>query len=149
MRTYTCRKCGKKYESDGLTEGLCNDCLMDKLDKYHQVREYLWEHPGTNASTLAAECGCTVREVMQWVREDRFMLTDGSKILLYCANCGTKITSGVYCKECQGKIARNEAAAEKSARLRAKSESMFGTSISGNTSDDGSMRFLYNKNQKK
>ncbi len=148
MGVYTCRKCGKSYEADGLTEGFCHDCLQDHLDKYHQVREYLWEHPGSTAAIVAKECDCSVRQVMQWVKEDRFMLTDGSRVLLFCANCGAKITSGVYCTACQAEMAKEKAAALKYSKFKQRAESMYGVALNRQAPEDESMRFLHTRNNK-
>ena len=142
MSTYTCKKCGKKYEAAGLTDGFCEECLMDHLDKYHQVREYLWAHPGSTASEIADACDCSVRQVMQWVKEDRFMLTDGSRVLLYCANCGKKIISGVYCPACQAAMAKDEQAKAKSAKMQQRMNNMHGTALNTQNPEEGSMRFL-------
>ena len=147
MRVYTCRKCGKQYESAGLTDGLCEECLMDQLDKYHQVREYLWEHPGSTASDIAAACNCSVRQVMQWVKEDRFMLSDGSKVLLYCANCGRKILSGIYCPACQEAMAKEDQAKAKSDRMVQRLNHMRGVTLNRPNADEGSMRFLNKNNE--
>ncbi len=149
MRVYTCRKCGNKYEVEGLTDGLCPDCLAEHLDKYHQVREFLWTHPGSTASEIASACECTVREVMHWVKEDRFMLSDGSKVLLYCANCGNKILSGVYCAACKAAMEKKEIASAKSAKMMQKLNHMHGVSMERKKADDGSMRFLNKANKNK
>ena len=146
MRTYTCRKCGEQYEAAGLTDGLCEKCVMEHLDKYHQVREYLWTHPGSTASEVSTACDCSVRQVMQWVKEDRFMLTDGSKVLLYCANCGKKITSGVYCAACKAAIEKGEIEAARTARLTQRLNNMKGIAVGSHNTDEGSMRFLNNLN---
>ena len=149
MRVYTCKKCGKKYESAGLTDGYCDECLMAQLDKYHQVREYLWSNPGSTASEIATNCDCSVRQVMQWVKEDRFMLSDGSKVLLFCANCGKKITSGVYCSACQAEMRKEEQNKANSARMIQRLNNMHGTTLNDKNVDDGSMRFLNSRNNKK
>ena len=149
MRVYTCRKCGKQYETFGLTDGLCDECLMEHLDKYHQVREYLWSHPGSTASEIATACECSVRQVMQWVKEDRFMLTDGSKVLLYCANCGAKITSGIYCAACKALAEKNQLAATQTERMIQRLNSMHGVSMEHPQPKDGKMRFLSGDDKKR
>ena len=149
MRVYTCRKCGKQYETAGFTDGLCDECLMEHLDKYHQVREYLWSHPGSTASEIATACECSVRQVMQWVKEDRFMLTDGSKVLLYCANCGAKITSGVYCAACKALAEKNQLAASQAERMIQRLNNMHGVSMNHPQPKDGKMRFLSGDDKKR
>ncbi|MBQ9359911.1 MAG: hypothetical protein IJT96_02610 [Lachnospiraceae bacterium] len=143
MSVYTCKKCGKKFETKGFTDGFCEECAADYQDKYHQVREYLWKHPGSNASAVAKACDCSVRQVMQWVKEDRFMLSDDSRVSLYCEICGTKIFSGRYCAACQTKAERKAKDDALSARIRQHTENMHGTTVERPSADDGRMRFLH------
>lgn len=143
MGIYTCRRCGKQYESNRLTSGICDDCTAEALDKYHQVRDYLWRHPGTTASDIAKACDCNILQVMRWVKEDRFMLSDDSRIALYCEICGRRIVSGRYCEACRAKHEKKEKTEAESARLQQRSASMHGTATDKEKSDDGKMRFLH------
>ena len=143
MSIYKCKKCGKKYEAKGFTDGFCPECLADYQDKYHQVREYLWAHPGATASTIASACGCSVHQVMNWVKEDRFMLSEDSKVSIYCEICGSKITSGRYCSKCQAIAERQAKEQAKSDRVKKHSQNMHGTSMQKPAGDDGHMRFLH------
>ncbi len=144
MGIYTCRKCGEKYESNRLTDGLCDKCAVEYMDKYHQVREYLWNHPGVTASVIAKECGCNVTQVMQWVKEDRFMVSNDSRVRLYCEICGKAIMSGRYCADCQSEAERRAKAEAANARIKEHMEQRHGTSLRQNRAD-GEMRFLNNK----
>lgn len=143
MGIYTCRKCGAKYESKRLTDGFCEKCAIEYMDKYHQVREYLWNHPGVTASDIAKACDCNVTQVMNWVKEDRFMISADSRVHLYCEICGKKISSGRFCPSCQveaDKRAREEAM---NAKMKEHLEQRHGTSVKQKRAD-GEMRFLKN-----
>ena len=142
MGTYVCRKCGKKFESKTLTDGFCHECLAEFLDKYHLVREYLWEHPGSNASEISKACEVSVHQVMEWVREDRFMLTNDSKVFIYCEVCGVKITSGRLCERCSKVEAREQKSKDAVRRAKAKAEERQGVAVAKYDGDDGKMRFL-------
>ena len=143
MGIYTCRKCGKKFESKRLTDGICEECAAAKRDKYHQVREYLWHHPGSTASEIAKACECNVGQVMKWVKEDRFMLSDDSRVSLYCEICGTKILSGRYCDSCRADAERQAKLDAKTARIMQHTQNMHGTATDNGSHDDGHMRFLH------
>ncbi|MBO6147338.1 MAG: hypothetical protein J6O70_07175 [Lachnospiraceae bacterium] len=143
MGIYICRKCGRQFEAKFLSNGYCDDCNTEYYDKYHQVREYLWNHPNTTADVVAKACDCSVHQVMIWVKEERFLVSEDSKVFLYCENCGKKILSGKYCPECQAVAARNEQEAARASRIRQHSEQMHGTSVKKPDQDDGHMRFLH------
>lgn len=143
MRVFTCGKCGNKYETDTITGGLCPDCLAEYRDKYHMVRDYLWQHPGSTASVIADTCGVSVHQVMAWVKEDRFMVTADSKVQIYCEGCGAKIISGRYCERCKAQAERKDKELENVRKAKKKAEAVHGTALGRHGSaDDGRMRFL-------
>ncbi|MCR5775716.1 MAG: flagellar protein [Lachnospiraceae bacterium] len=143
MSVFICRKCGKQFEPQFLSDGLCEECAAGVLDKYHQVREYLWEHPGSTASTIAKACDCSIHDVMIWVKEDRFMVSKDSKVSLFCENCGTKIYSGRYCAKCQAEMEKRAALEKKNEKTLKHINQMQGTVVRPKA-DDGQMRFFNN-----
>lgn len=142
MAKVICRKCGRVFEASLQSGAMCDECRADHMDKYHQVREYLWEHPNTPAATVAKDCGVSVHQVMIWVREERFEVSDESKIILYCANCGTRISTGKYCARCAVEAAKYAKKQDDELRLRRRAENMKGISMSRKSGEDGEMRYL-------
>ena len=72
------------------------------------------------------------------------MVSNDSRVRLYCEICGAPIVSGRYCAACQAEAdrrAKNEAA---NAKIREHMEQRHGTSLKQGRSD-GEMRFLNNK----
>ncbi len=145
MALLTCRKCGKKFEAFYLSDEFCDACTAELADKYHEVRDYLWEHPNSTADTVAKACDCSVRQVMRWVKEERLEVSENSKVSLYCENCGMKIFSGRLCRNCQlaaGKAAEESAHAK---RMEERATRMHGTSGKSGTDENGKMRYLGNR----
>ncbi|MCR5486173.1 MAG: hypothetical protein K6F35_01440 [Lachnospiraceae bacterium] len=142
MALRTCQKCGKTYEATLLGGGLCESCNNEQMDKYHEVREYLWNHPHSTASSIAKACGVSVHQVMLWVKDDRFEVSDDSKVSLYCENCGMKISSGHLCAACQASASKKAQAEALEERMRFHAENMHGTSVGTKKSEDGRMRYL-------
>ncbi len=143
MAVLTCRRCGRIFEAHYLSDEYCGECSTQVADKYHEVRDYLWDHPNSTADAVAKACGCSVRQVMRWVREERLEVTEGSKVSLCCETCGTKIFSGRFCENCRkaaGKAAAESAHAKK---MEERAAQMHGTGLGPKRdADDGKMRYL-------
>ena len=43
----------------------------------------------------------SVKQIKQWVREERLSFTEESQITLECENCGAKILTGRFCEKCK------------------------------------------------
>ncbi len=143
MASRTCKRCGKEFEATLISNGLCADCASEIQDKYHQVRDYLWDHPNTSASVVARDCNCSVHQVMRWVKEGRFLVSEDSRVFLTCENCGRKIVSGIFCDSCAKAIEVRKKTAAEQERLKARSESIHGLSAHQPDHDEGHMRFLH------
>ncbi|MCR4908025.1 MAG: hypothetical protein K5985_04280 [Lachnospiraceae bacterium] len=142
MARLTCRKCGKLFEALYLGDEYCEDCSAAVKDKYHEVRDYLWDHPNSTASTVAKACGVSVHQVMLWVRDERLEVSEDSKVSLYCEKCGTRILSGRFCSACQKAAGK---AAEESARAKQREEHashIHGTGMGPKGGEDGKMRYF-------
>jgi len=80
---------------------------------------------------------------MKWLRDQRIEVTPGSAIKLTCQRCGSMITTGKYCKDCNTKIANN--LHELQAALMPREErNLFSMVIDKNFANHGSMHFLQN-----
>ena len=47
------------------------------------------------------------KQIKQWIREDRLVLSEPSPDGVLCENCGTPICSGRYCDACKNRMANN------------------------------------------
>lgn len=79
---------------------------MKKLDeKYAQVKEYIYDHPGASINEVSEENDVSVNQIKKWVREERLSFSEDSAVGLACEGCGKMIKTGRYCKECKMKLA--------------------------------------------
>ncbi|MFW6006791.1 MAG: hypothetical protein ACOC4G_04395 [Bacillota bacterium] len=69
-----CADCGKLHT---YPTRLCKDCLERKIERYKKVKNYLWDHPNSNIEQVSEETGVKREKIIQFVREDRFIVTDG------------------------------------------------------------------------
>lgn len=83
---------------------LCPACVADLEEKFQEVKEYLRANPKSTLSVIAEENNVSVKQIKQWVREERLTFTEESQITLDCEMCGAKILTGRFCDKCKASI---------------------------------------------
>lgn len=108
MDVRNCRMCGKLYNFIGGTyRNLCPNCIEKMEKKFDEVKEYIEEHKAATINEVSEECDVSSRQIEQWIREERLMISDDSPIGIRCERCGATIRSGRFCERCKNKIANN------------------------------------------
>lgn len=108
MEVKNCRGCGRLFN---YLQGpqLCPGCMADLEDKFQQVKEFLRENPKAPLNVIAEENDVSVKQIKQWVREERLTFTEESQITLECESCGGKVLTGRFCDRCRTSL-QNELA---------------------------------------
>lgn len=103
MEVRTCRSCGRMFNYvSGRT--VCPACA-DKLEKkFQEVKQYVRETPHATLQEISDTIGVSVKQLKQWVREERLCFSDDSPVGLECENCGAMIKTGRYCSECKTRL---------------------------------------------
>ena len=104
MELMNCRNC-KKLFNYITGEKLCPACKALMEDKFQEVKRYIEENPRENINQVAETCDVSIRQIKNWVREERLSFTEDSLVGLECERCGRMIHSGRFCKECAGGLA--------------------------------------------
>ena len=108
MDVRNCRMCGKLYNFiGGPYRNLCPNCIEKMEKKFDEVKEYIEEHKAATINEVSEECDVSSRQIEQWIREERLMISDDSPIGIRCERCGATIRSGRFCERCKNKIANN------------------------------------------
>lgn len=100
MEVKNCKGCGRLFN---YLQGppLCPACVNDLEDKFQHVKDYLRENPRAQMTQIAEDNDVTVKQIRQWVREERLTFTEESQITLDCENCGAPILTGRFCNKCR------------------------------------------------
>lgn len=106
MNLATCRGCGRLYNVIS-NRRLCPDCARRLEDKFQDVKEYLNKHPNASVNVVSEACDVTVKQIKEWVRDERLSFTYGSADALTCDSCGEKILTGRFCVDCKQKMQNN------------------------------------------
>ena len=108
MDVRNCRMCGKLYNFiGGPYRNLCPNCIEKMEKKFDEVKEYIEEHKAATINEVSEECDVSSRQIEQWIREERLMISDDSPIGIRCERCWATIRSGRFCERCKNKIANN------------------------------------------
>lgn len=106
MNVSNCRGCGRLFNAIS-NEQLCPECRKKLEDKFQGVKAYLEEHPNSSLEEVSRENEVSVKQLKQWVREERLSFSEASVVGIDCENCGKLIRTGRYCDACKSKIATN------------------------------------------
>jgi len=104
MEVSNCRSCGRLFNVITNSK-ICPSCKQKQEDKFQKVKEYLRENPNASINVISLECDVSVKQIKEWVREERLIFAEGSADGVECTQCGKLIRTGKYCDECKSKLA--------------------------------------------
>lgn len=106
MEVRNCRQCGRLYNYiGGSYKNLCPSCINKLEDKFAVVKEYIEDNKMATISEISEECEVSVKQLEQWIREERLCFTEDSPIGIACESCGATIKSGRFCDKCKSTMA--------------------------------------------
>ena len=103
MEVRNCRGCGRLFN---YLQGqqLCPACMADLEDKFQEVKEFLRDNPKAPLNVISEKNDVSVKQIKQWVREERLTFTEESQITLECEACGGKVLTGRFCDKCRTRL---------------------------------------------
>ncbi len=105
MEVINCRGCGRLYNAVGSSrKRLCPQCMNKLEEKFAQVKEFLRENPKSSIEVVSKENDVSVKQIKQWVKEERLTFVEGGASGITCEKCGKMIHTGRFCNECKFKI---------------------------------------------
>ncbi len=104
MEIVTCKYCGKLFN---YIQGqrICPACAKKMDEKFMEVKKYVYDHPKVEINELSHELDVPIRQIKQWIREERLCFSEDSPIGIECECCGATIKTGRFCKKCKDKLA--------------------------------------------
>ncbi len=104
MDVRSCRNCGRLFN---YLQGnpICPACKKKLEDKFEQVKMYIRENNLASMQQISDANDVSVKQLKQWVREERLTFSDDSPVGIECENCGALIRTGRYCAKCKNNMA--------------------------------------------
>ena len=106
MEVMNCRGCGRLFNYIG-GQQLCPACKDQLEKKFMEVKEYIREHPEKNISQVSEDMDVSIRQLKNWVRQERLIFSEESKVMIECEQCGASIRTGRFCEKCKKNMADN------------------------------------------
>lgn len=104
MEVRNCKGCNRLFQYLG-GPVICPACKEELEKKFAEVKEYIYKNPGASITQVSEANDISVKQIKQWVREDRLVLSTPSPDGVLCEQCGTPICSGRFCASCKSKLA--------------------------------------------
>ena len=104
MNVTNCRGCGRLFNVLN-NEKLCPACRKELEEKFQEVKKYLQENPNSTMEVVSREMNVSIKQIKQWVREERLILSEASEAGITCESCGKMIRTGKYCDACKANMA--------------------------------------------
>ncbi len=110
MEVTNCRDCGRLFNYMGGAR-LCPACQKKLEEKFQEVKAYLEENKNATVEQVSEELDVSVKQIRQWIREERLSLSTAGADGIVCEQCGTPICTGRFCEKCKAEMANTFAGA--------------------------------------
>ncbi len=106
MEVRNCRYCKRLFN---YLQGpmICPACQDEMEKKFTNVKNYVWDHRDATIEEIAEQNEVPVKQIQQWIREERLTFAENSPMGIPCENCGKLIKSGRYCDECKNSMMKS------------------------------------------
>jgi methionyl-tRNA synthetase len=106
MDVRNCKQCGRLFNYiGGQYRNLCPACTSALEDKFMEVKQFIEDNKQAQMNDISEACDVSVRQLEQWVREERLRFAEDSPIGIACEMCGATIKSGRFCEACKSSLA--------------------------------------------
>lgn len=106
MDVRNCAKCKRLFNYVS-GRPICPNCKKDLEDEFTKVRDYIRNNPDAGIGEVAEVCEVDVKEIRQWIREERLSFTKDSAVGIECEKCGVNIRTGRFCDQCKKDVVDN------------------------------------------
>ncbi len=103
MDVRNCKSCGKLFNYMG-GKPICDDCKRALENKFQEVKEYVRNNPNASIGQVAEDMEVSVKQIKEWVKQDRLVLSEATVDGVLCEHCGRPIRSGRYCEKCKAAL---------------------------------------------
>ncbi|MBQ3544357.1 MAG: flagellar protein [Lachnospiraceae bacterium] len=103
MDVKNCRTCGRLFNYISGRQ-MCPACRAQLEEKFQEVKKYVEENKNATLSQVAEEMDVPVRQLKDWIREERLILSDAWGEIV-CDSCGKAIVTGRFCVDCKRNMA--------------------------------------------
>lgn len=86
---------------------VCPACRAALEEKFKEVKQYIRKNPNATIVEVAENNDVDIKQIRQWVREERLIFSQDSAIGIECEACGKSIRTGRFCDDCKKGFVNN------------------------------------------
>lgn len=105
MEVRNCVKCGRIFNY-AMGKPICPNCRKDLEVTFKEVRLYIRKNPKSSIAEISEACQVEVKQIKEWIREERLIFSKDSMVGIDCENCGKTIKTGRFCAECKSTMTK-------------------------------------------
>lgn len=100
MDVKSCRSCGRLFN---YLQGqpICPACRKRVEEKFVEVRDYIRANESATMQQISDDNDVSIKQLKQWIREERLTFSEKSPVGIECENCGAMIRTGRFCGKCK------------------------------------------------
>jgi len=99
-----CQRCRRVFVR--VNKNICPRCLQEIEQEFLRCHDFLRDHPGATVMEIHEGTGVSVKQIEEFVKEGRFLVSRGEHLESSCERCGRRIRSGRYCDQCYHELFR-------------------------------------------
>ena len=97
----TCSMCRNEFYTTDLSK-VCPSCVMTEKVRYSEIRDYIYNNPGTTVDYLVNNFGVTRQTIKRYLKDCKLEISDKELgHFLMCESCRMPINTGRYCTRCE------------------------------------------------
>jgi flagellar operon protein (TIGR03826 family) len=100
MNVRNCNKCGRIFNYV-TGQSICSQCKKDLEVLFKETRVFIRRNPNASMQEVSESCKVEIKQIKQWIREERLSFSKDSDVGVECEQCGTKIKTGRFCEPCK------------------------------------------------
>lgn len=106
MDVRNCSRCNKLFNYVA-GPNICPNCRKSIDEQFKEVRLFIRKNPKAGIGEVAEANEVDIKQIRQWIREERLSFSEDSAIGIECEACGKTIRTGKYCDACKADLVNN------------------------------------------
>ncbi|HBW46938.1 TPA: hypothetical protein DEF17_03260 [bacterium] len=104
MSLSRCPRCGELFARERYE--VCAKCRNEENERLDLIKRYIDSHSDASVEEMSKISGLEPDEILHYVRKGRLLAEEFTALEITCEECGQKIVTGRFCKQCRERLAK-------------------------------------------
>ncbi len=103
MNIRNCKRCGRIFNYVTGPQ-YCPSCRKIIEEQFQTVKSFIYDNHHASIIEISETCEVPIKQIHEWVREERLVFPEDSAIGIECERCGKTIKTGRFCEDCKNDL---------------------------------------------